>query len=155
MALMDNENLRVVIAFYEALQVHNGGRILDLLASEDLEWWFHGPPHEQHLMKLLCGISPSSIIKTEEFAFVPTNIQSIGNRVFVEGEGKQGTQHENKYWVHVWTIKEGKIVQLREYFNTSLIVLNQSSNLSPCNTLWQSQLGQANRKSMPSMILAI
>ena len=154
MALVDNKNLCVVIAFYEALQVHNGGRILDLLASEDLEWWFHGPPHEQHLINLLSGM-PQSSNNLEEFVFVPMFIQNIGNIVFVEGEGKKRTNHENKYWVHVWTIKEGKIVQLREYFNTSLIVLNQSPNLSSCNTLWQSQLGQANRKSMPSMILAI
>ena len=152
MEFVENKNIYMLHDFYEALDIHNGRRVMDMLASQDLEWCFHGPPHEQHLMKLLCGISPSSIIKT---AFVPTNIQSIGNRVFVEGEGKQGTQHANKCWVHVWTIRDGKIAKLREYFNTSLTVLNQSSHLAPCNTIWESQLGQTNRKSMPSLILAL
>ena len=153
MEFEENKNIYMLHDFYEALDIHNGGRVMDLLASQDLEWCFHGPPHEQHLMKLLSGVS--SIIKTEEFAFVPMYIQSIGNRVFVEGEGAQGTKHANKCWVHVWTIRDGKIAKLREYFNTSLTVLNQSSHLAPCNTIWQSQLGQTNRKSMPSLILAL
>jgi ketosteroid isomerase-like protein len=182
--------VKVVMAFYEALRAHDAGRIEELLAADEgplvLEWWFHGRPQDQHLMSLLSGARSwsSSSAEDDEFVFEPVYVQSIGDQVFVEGESKvqqqqqqqQRKQHggECKCWVHVWTVKGARIVELREYFDTSLTVLNQTS-LGSCNSssssnssssrnsssrsattpVWQSQLGHAARKSMPSLILAI
>ncbi|KAI3842091.1 hypothetical protein MKX03_018365 [Papaver bracteatum] len=56
-----------------------------------LEWWFHGPPNSQHMMRI--------------------NITVINDRVIVEGwEGNEA------YWVHVWTVnvQVGLITQFRE-----------------------------------------
>lgn len=153
---VEKENWHVAVAFYEALKAGNAKKVQGLLASQDLEWWFHGPPCEQHLMKLLTGA-----ISTLSFVFTPVSVRPIGNKVFVEGQGPKGTPQESKFWVHVWTIKHGKITQLREYFNTSLTVLRPSSYLAPHDPssyhapLWQSQLGNTHSKSNPSLILAI
>jgi ketosteroid isomerase-like protein len=173
----ESENISTIREFYRALEVKDGARIMELLASEDLEWCFHGPPQEQHLMRQLTGApspsssssSPSSSSsssskptsapaseESEEFVFVPTYMECIENRVFVEGSGRRGGVHADKCWVHVWTIREdSRIAKLREYFNTSLTVLEQASVAAPCSTIWQSQLGSALHKSMPSLILAV
>ncbi|KAI3882303.1 hypothetical protein MKX03_007944 [Papaver bracteatum] len=55
-----------------------------------LEWWFHGPPNSQHMMRMLTGESLDL-----EFKFEPRNITIINDRVIVEGwEGNEA------YWVH-------------------------------------------------------
>jgi ketosteroid isomerase-like protein len=162
----ESENISMIREFYMALEAHDGASIMELLASEDLEWCFHGPPQEQHLMRQLTGAPSSSASsskptslasseESEEFVFVPTYMECIENRVFVEGSGKRGGVHADKCWVHVWTIRDARLAKLREYFNTSLTVLDQASVLAPCNTIWQSQLGSTLHKSMPSLILAV
>eukprot|EP00250_Pteridium_aquilinum_P005192 c15326_g1_i1 orf=347-841(-) len=144
---VEEENWQVAVSFYAALRAGDARKVQSLLASQDLEWWFHGPPCEQHLMKLLTGAT-----STQSFVFTPVSVCPIGNTVFVEGQGPKGTPQENKCWVHVWTIKHGKITHLREYFNTSLTVLKPSSSHALHVPLWQSQL---HTKSNPSLILAM
>lgn len=147
---VERDNWHVTVAFYEALKRGDAENVQSLLASEDLEWWFHGPPYEQHLMKCLTGATA-----TQAFVFRPVSIRPIGNKVFVEGQGSKGTSQENKFWVHVWTIKDGKITQLREYFNTFLTVLNPSSYHASDDLVWQSRLGKSHATSSPSLILAV
>ncbi|KAH7289447.1 hypothetical protein KP509_30G002100 [Ceratopteris richardii] len=147
---VEEENLRVIIDFYETLRAGTAGEVHAYFASGDLDWRFHGPACDQHLVKFLTGAHSSL-----SFQFVPESVRTVGNNVFVEGQGQKGTPHENKFWVHVWTLKDGRIVQLREYFNTSLTVLNSSSYMAPNAPLWQSQLGRGHGKSTPSLILAM
>ncbi|CAL0327928.1 unnamed protein product [Lupinus luteus] len=53
-----------------------------------------------------------------DFRFVPQSLVSFGNTVIVEGcDGNR-----NISWVHAWTVTDGIITQVREYFNTSLTV---------------------------------
>lgn len=56
--------------FYEALRAGDARTVQRLLASLELEWWFHGPPCEQHLMKLLTGATPTK----ESFVFIPRSL---------------------------------------------------------------------------------
>ncbi|MCO5596769.1 hypothetical protein L7F22_050838 [Adiantum nelumboides] len=144
--VLEEQNRHVAVAFYEALAAGDASRLHSLLASSDLEWSFHGPACDQHLMKFLTGA-----VSQLSFEFTPVRVRQFGYNVFVEGQGKAGSPQESKFWVHVWTMKHGKIIQLREYFNTSLTVLKPSSYY----TLWQSQLGSTNPKSSPSLILAM
>lgn len=139
----------MVVAFYEAVAAGDAESVKGLLASDDLEWWFHGPPSDQYLMCFLTGVTLHDI-----FLFEAASIRAIGNKVFVEGQGET-SKGESKCWVHVWTVKGGKITQLREYFNTGLTVLKPSAHQVTHDPLWQSKLGLANRKSIPSLILAI
>lgn len=162
-------NIRVVRALYEALSIRDVETVQRLLDS-DIEWWFHGPPSHQYMMRLLTGVD-----QNVKFQFVPLSIASLGSTVLVEG----CDQNRQIFWVHAWTVSDhGIITQVREYFNTSLTVTrfgnsNQSTpSTSPssspstsrssspsssfhCLPLWQSTLSNSAGKSMPGFVLAI
>ena len=69
------------------------------------------------------------------------------------------------YWVHAWTVADGIITQVREYFNTSLTVTKigdsgrsgSTSEISKahCTSLWESSLSHRAGKSVPGLVLAI
>ncbi|XP_057536206.1 senescence associated gene 20 [Amaranthus tricolor] len=147
-------NKSIVQDLYKALAKGDGENVSKHLAN-DLEWWFHGPPHCQHMRRVLTGESAQP-----EFRFEPRSITTIDeDRVIAEGwEGSHA------YWVHVWTLKDGLITQFREYFNTWLTVKDLRPNnngweIGPVNqkgTLWQSQMsGRNGNQSMPGLVLAI
>ncbi|OMO84939.1 Wound-induced protein, Wun1 [Corchorus capsularis] len=142
------QNKAIVDTLYKAL-AQGERRSLAKVVASDLEWWFHGPPRCQHMMRMLTGESSHS-----EFRFEPRSIEVVGDCVIAEGwEGAQ------VYWVHVWTLKDGLITQFREYFNTWLTV----RDVKPPgweighdrHTLWQSHPRDLARRSLPGIVLAI
>ncbi|KAK3444918.1 senescence associated gene 20 [Eucalyptus grandis] len=144
-----DKNKATIKALYAALALGESNKVAELLAS-DLEWWFHGPPGCQHMMRTLTGKSDYSA-----FPFHPRSITAIGTD-YVIAEGWEGAQ---AYWVHVWTLKNGLIAQFREYFNTWLIVRDVSSPRREAArasyTLWQSQPRDHFEQSLPGLLLAI
>ncbi|KAK9168003.1 hypothetical protein Syun_000143 [Stephania yunnanensis] len=114
----NNNNKGVVEALYKALACHDTSTLSTLLAT-DLEWWFHGPPHREHMMRVLTAGNHDDDQWSSWFEFKPRSITAIDEeRVIVEGwEGARSS-----YWVHVWTVRDGRLTQLREYFNTWLTV---------------------------------
>lgn len=143
----------MVLALYEALTSRDVNTVHKLLAP-DLEWWFHGPPSHQFMMRLLTG----SLTDDVSFEFVPHSSADFGSTVLVEG----CNQDRSIFWVHAWTVTDGIITQVREYFNTSLTVTRfgntDKSSPSPsitslhCPSVWESSLVG---KSMPGLVLAI
>lgn len=146
---MEVENNAIVEILYKSLWGKGTmGNVTKLLAS-DLEWWFHGPPQCQHMMRILTGETALN----NGFRFEPRSLTAIGDCVIAEGwEGKA-------YWVNVWTLKNGLITQFREYFNTWLVVRDLRSqtwqNKLQNITLWQSQPRDLYRRSLPGLVLAI
>ncbi|KAL7253496.1 hypothetical protein ACSBR1_007933 [Camellia fascicularis] len=160
-SLEESNNQRVVHALYEALTSRDVDTVHKLLAS-DLEWWFHGPPSHQFMMRLLTGTATSDIAS---FDFVPHSVTAFGSTVLVEG-----CDHNCSIsWVHAWTVTDGIITQVREYFNTSLTVtrLANTGKSSPsdfpsssitslhCPSVWESSLSDRVGKSVPGLVLAI
>lgn len=153
-------NTAVVRTLYEALSRGDTDALSGLLAS-DLEWWFHGPPRCQHMMRLLTGeCTPASAA----FRFEPRGVTAVGPACII-AEGWEGA---HAYWVHVWTLKDGLITQFREYFNTWLAVRDTtrakwpvirwgSSSTGPVSrsTLWQSQPRDLFNRSLPGLLLAM
>lgn len=86
-----------------------------------------------------------------EFKFLPRSIKAVGDRVVAEGwEGKKA------YWVQVWTVNDGMITQLREYFNTWVTVMVRvSEEEDEMVKLWQSDSTERFRRSLPDIVLAI
>ncbi|KAK6135736.1 hypothetical protein DH2020_030516 [Rehmannia glutinosa] len=154
--LEDSRNKGVVTALYEALKNRDAEAIQKILAP-DLEWWFHGPPSHQFLMRLLTGEQES------DFRFVPHSISAFGPTVLAEGFD----QSRSIAWVHAWTVTDGIITQVREYFNTSLTVTrfgntdqsdcSSSSSIASlhCPSVWESSLPDRVGKSVPGLVLAI
>ncbi|WMV33771.1 hypothetical protein MTR67_027156 [Solanum verrucosum] len=64
-------------------------------------------------------------------------------------------------WVHAWTVTDGVITQVREYFNTSLTVTRfGKSDISSittlhCPSVWESSLPNRVGKSVPGLVLAL
>ncbi|KAK6145573.1 hypothetical protein DH2020_022393 [Rehmannia glutinosa] len=153
--LEETLNKGVVRALYDALNRRDAEAIHKILAA-DLEWWFHGPPSHQFLMRLLTGEQEST------FRFVPHSISAFGPTVLAEGFD----QSRSIAWVHAWTVADGIITQVREYFNTSLTVTRfgktdqsdcSSSIAAPlhCPSVWESSLPGRVGKSVPGLVLAI
>lgn len=142
------QNKATVGLLYKALAHGQTETVAGLLAS-DLEWWFHGPPRCQHMMKVLTGESGCN-----EFTFEPRSITAIGDDCVIV-EGWEGAQ---VYWVHVWSVKDGLITQFREYFNTWLTVWDlrpwEVGHVSD-DALWQSQPRDLYSRSLPGLMLAI
>lgn len=143
---------------YEALETGDAEAVQRIFAP-DLEWWFHGPPAYSHcLMSLLTGNST----QIQQFSFIPQSVTALGNKVVVEGR-----EDEPVYWIHVWTVDENGIVtQVREYFNTSLVVTDVKPSAASasssvgrkqvgCSLIWKSELGHSDDNSMPGLVLAI
>ncbi|KAM5556795.1 hypothetical protein ABKV19_024270 [Rosa sericea] len=116
-------------------------------------------------MRLLTGCDNEN---DASFQFNPQSICSVGPVVLVEGCDPE----EEISWVHAWTVTDGIITQVREYFNTSLTVTRLGNSTSSgkstpskfskstseitsyhCPSVWES----SNRvgKSVPGLVLAI
>ncbi|XP_025792100.1 uncharacterized protein LOC112873335 [Panicum hallii] len=171
----EQRNRFLVLRLYEALNARDARRAQELLAP-DLEWWFHGPPARQHMMRLLTGAEKGS----GGFVFSPRSVDAFGSTVIAEG----ADDARQLYWVHAWTVgPDGVITQLREYFNTDLTVTllsgaasaksaaaiaaappkqdaaSSSSAAASSSTgpkcLWQSRRADRAHKSLPGLVLAI
>ncbi|KAI3884524.1 hypothetical protein MKW92_028842 [Papaver armeniacum] len=157
MAISEPElQIRKSVEMLHDLLKHGDNETVAKLLAVDLEWWFHGPPNSQYMMRLLTGESLDL-----GFKFEPRNVTVIGDRVIVEGwEGNEA------YWVHVWTVdnQNGLITQFREYFNTWITVRDlrmstgksvwgQIKQIKP--TIWQSEPEEHLNRSLPGLVLAI
>ncbi|CAN0909850.1 Wound-induced protein 1, partial [Linum grandiflorum] len=155
--LAESKNREVVLSLYEALSCRDVHTVTKILAH-DLEWWFHGPPSHQFMMRLLTGADNNNSNQ-----FVPKSIASFGSIVIAEGCDSE----RDIYWIHAWTVTDGIITQVREYFNTSLTVTRLSSGGGirsksksstaeitrvHCPSIWESSLS---KKSVPGLVLAI
>ncbi|GMH05062.1 hypothetical protein Nepgr_006902 [Nepenthes gracilis] len=169
--LEDGEsNKGLVLTLYDALSSRDVATVHRLVAS-DLEWWFHGPPSHQFLMRLLTGADDSESGDSSSFAFVPQSIIPFDSLVIAEG----CIRSRSIFWVHAWTVSDGIITHVREYLNTSITVtrLGTSTNQSSpsgiasssssissapshrCQPVWESGLSKQFGKSVPGLVLAL
>ncbi|XP_021909814.1 senescence associated gene 20-like [Carica papaya] len=108
-------------------------------------------------MRLLTGRSSSpppstnDVVSSSSFTFSPISIAAFGSIVVVEG---YSDDQRSGSWVHAWTVTDGIITQVREYFNTSVTVtllgsppgspaISSPAVTSPsrtCQSIWQSKL---------------
>ncbi|KAG0591304.1 hypothetical protein KC19_1G165000 [Ceratodon purpureus] len=142
----------ILRCFYNALAMGNTGLLSHLLA-EDLDLWFHGPRCHQHMSKLLTGVTSHRSV-----ALTPSSI--LATRNFVIAEGVCG---EVASWVHIWTVEEGKLIQLREFWNTAVwvsfiaCVASDSGTLlePPSPIFWTSKLWHAVGGTKPGLLVTI
>jgi uncharacterized protein YbjT (DUF2867 family) len=69
------------------------------------------------------GIVPAIIEAFEEFSNEPEEFIDAGDEVVVlghyYGRTKATKSKLNAEWIHIWTVRDGKIVRLRQYTNTA------------------------------------
>lgn len=148
----------MILALYEALASRDAHEVKKKLASE-LEWWFHGPPSHQFLMRLLTGITSDD--QDSSSVFTPQSIVASNSLVIAEG-----CDHSRSIsWVQAWTVTDGIITQVKEYLNTSVTVtrLGNNSKVATASSeqnqirhhyshpLWESSVANRGGKSIPAL----
>ncbi|XP_039010780.1 wound-induced protein 1-like [Hibiscus syriacus] len=116
-------------------------------------------------MLLLTGASSDHSFR---FNVDPLSLTTFGSTVIVEG----CDQSLSISWIHAWTVTDGIITQVREYFNTSLTVTrlgdptqsppstygsSSTAEITPayCPSVWESSFSNRVGKSVPGLVLAI
>ncbi|KAG0452452.1 hypothetical protein HPP92_024852 [Vanilla planifolia] len=147
---------KVVLSLYEGLSSGETEAVALLLAS-DLEWWFHGPRGQEHMMRVLTGVE--EVRPWHGFRFRPRRVEEVGK--WVLAEGWEGCDGDEAYWVHAWEVDgaAGVITQFREYFNTRVTVVEPAVRCPggrvspPGRTFWKSR--NRVRRQLPSLVLSI
>lgn len=156
---INNElNEQTIKKLYKALSEGDMDTMASLIAADkDLEYWFHGPPNCQHMMRLLTGgAGPAGMVT---FRFEPRSVTAVGGACVI-AEGWEGAK---AYWVHVWTVAAagGVVTGLREYFNTWLTVRDlrpgwdHRRGRHVATLLWRSMPRDLFPRSLPGLLLAI
>ncbi|KAH7837469.1 hypothetical protein Vadar_014232 [Vaccinium darrowii] len=137
-----------VKSLYKALTRGDLDTVAQLLSPE-LEWWYHGPPNCHHMMLILTGKS-----NHRDYRFRPRSVTTVSELVIVEGWEEEIMK---VYWVHVWTVTDGKITEFREYFNTWFTVILQvpSEDGKENVKVWQSEPQQRLNWSLPDLVLTV
>lgn len=124
------DNVQVVQDLYGAFGRGDGPAILALL-DEDVDWFFNGPREEIPFAGRRRGhkemIEFFQIIgeTCEILEFGPDEILTMSDQVLVLGHErvrvrKTGRVFESE-WAHVFKVVDGKVVKLREYYDTTSI----------------------------------
>ncbi len=166
--IYQEQNESLLRAFYNALAAGNVVLVKALLAP-DLELWFHGPRCHQYMSKLLTGSTSFRSV-----SLIPASIHANRDRVFVEGRGPAPSRAaaSGVSWAHIWTVEQGRLVALREYWATAVLVSRSSSLqrqftadyckpvqsrqvLPPSQLVWQSKLWETKHPCTPALIVLI
>jgi ketosteroid isomerase-like protein len=127
---VQEENIALVKQLYAAFAEQNIASLLQVL-SDDIDWLFYGPsdiPFAGHY----CGHQQvasffAKALETSEFLlFEPREFLPGSNMVLVQGFERVRVKANGRVWetdwAHVFTIGNGKIIKLREYYDTSVMV---------------------------------
>eukprot|EP00897_Mesotaenium_endlicherianum_P000876 jgi/Mesen1/1078/ME000123S00244 len=102
-------------------------------------------------------------------SFEPVDFSAQEDKVFVEGyeqlfSKKRGRKVEVT-WVHIWTLKDGLVVGLREYLNTAVYAtVAKATRVAPSkaialgwgsNPVWESKLWRDKDLSKPGFIITV
>ncbi len=123
-------NVQVVEALYRAFTSGDVPQIFAVL-DEEIDWLFNGRasdvPFAGHYhghagMGQFFGTVAQS---AEVHAFGPTEMHSFGDHVLALGHERVSVRATGKTfetdWIHFFTLKDGKIIRLREYYDTATI----------------------------------
>lgn len=128
--MSEQENVQVVQQMYAALGQGNLPTLLDSLA-EDIEWFVAGPPEEMPLAGTRHGrqqVAQIFMIMSESLElqqFQPQEFIAQNDQVVVLGHTLgcvRANNHPVEYdWVHIYTLRDGKAIKFREYFDTATV----------------------------------
>lgn len=127
----EQANEQVVQRLYTAFGQGDMQGILDVLA-EDVDWLFVGRPedvpfaghrHGHEQMKEFFGTIGETVAEIYEFG--PREVMSFDDKVLVLGHERVRVGATDRVfetdWAHLFTVREGKIVRLREFYDTAAI----------------------------------
>jgi ketosteroid isomerase-like protein len=125
--IMSNANIRLVQGVYEAFARGDMAAVLDKV-SGDATWGMMGRPQDIPIAGIHHGKSGvgeffKTLAETQELTcFEPRTFAAADDTVFVLGHAewrmhRNGVTGENA-WVHVFTIRDGKVTSFRGHWDT-------------------------------------
>jgi uncharacterized protein len=127
--MSEQANEQVVLRLYAAFGQGDMQGIMDVLA-EDVDWLFVGRPedvpfagqrHGHEQMKEFFGIVGETAGEIYEFG--PREVMSFDDKVLVLGHERVRVRATGRVfetdWAHLFTVHDGKIVRLREFYDTA------------------------------------
>lgn len=126
--MSEQENVQIVQDLYAAFGRGDMPAILELLA-EDVDWHFVGKPTDVPFAGCRKGhqemIEFFSIVaqNCDVYEFGPHEVLSFDDRVISLGHERVGVKSTGRIfetdWVHLFTVEDGKIVRLQEFYDTA------------------------------------
>jgi ketosteroid isomerase-like protein len=126
---LQEENTALVKQLYAAFAAQNIPALLPLL-SQEVDWLFYGPDtipfagsyygHQQ------VELFFTKALETTEFVvFEPREFIAGSNTILVQGFERGRVKSTGRMWetewAHVFTVENGQIVKMREYYDTAVI----------------------------------
>jgi len=122
------ENTQVVQDLYAAFGRGDMPSILGLL-DQEIDWHFVGRPEDVPFAGQRRGHQEmidffSTVAQTcEVLAFGPNEVMNIDDHVISLGNERVRVRDTGQVfesdWVHIFTVRNGKVVQLREFYDTA------------------------------------
>lgn len=126
--MADSANVQVVMQLYSAFGRGDVATILGILA-DDIDWLFVGRPEDvpfagshrghQQMIKFFTLVGQTA--EVQEFG--PNEIMAFDDKVLVLGHERVRVRATDRVfetdWLHLFTLQDGKIVRLREYYDTA------------------------------------
>ena len=128
--MAEQENVRVVKEAYAAFQRGDIPGLLEILA-DDIDWWTPGTPEQIPYAGRLRGRGEvggffTRLAESEDIThFEPQEFIAQGDKVVVTGNYKGRTRPAGRDydldWLHLFTVRDGRIQALREYVDTAAL----------------------------------
>ena len=128
--MAEQDNVSVVREAYAAFQRGDIPGLLEML-SEDIDWWTPGTPGQIPYAGRLRGRDAvkgffGRLAETEEIThFEPGEFIAQGDKVVVTGNYRGRTRPAGRDydldWLHVFTVRDGRIAAFREYVDTAAL----------------------------------
>jgi len=126
--MSEQDNIQVVQKLYQAFGTGDGPGLFSVIAP-DIDWKFNGRasevPYAGHfhghaeLMNFLGIVAQTA----EVIEFGPHEVYAFDDKVVSLGGEKVRVKVTSKVfetdWIHFFTIKDGQIIRLREYYDTA------------------------------------
>ena len=131
----ENENAQLVKSFYEAFSRGDVQKILDGL-SDNIEWFVPGPKQipyagyhkgKEGVKNFFKTLGETTEIKPLEVINVVAQGDMVVALGYYAGHAKTTGKKFELDWAMAWTIKNGKVVNFREYMDP-LNIANAFSN---------------------------
>lgn len=125
--MSEQENKQVIQGMFTAFKTENISALLSVLA-EDVVWSVPGPKEIPHAGTYHGPKQVAQFFRTESEAIDVQKVEAwdwltTGDKVVVLGHAQgrvKSTDRPLDYdWVYVFTLQEGKVVALQEYFDTA------------------------------------
>jgi ketosteroid isomerase-like protein len=128
--MAEQENVGVARDAYAAFQRGDIPGLIELLA-DDIDWWVPGEPEQIPQAGRVSGRAAvgeffGRLAESEEIThFEPREFIAQGDKVVVTGNYKGRTRPAGRDydldWLHVFTVRDGRIAAFREYLDTAAL----------------------------------